>query len=80
MRLGAGSMKRSPRVFPDNDIRYKDWIIPKGVGALCKRMKTAQARSPELTKMRLILDANINDHILHAHGLDGLPGAEILQP
>lgn len=37
MRLGAGSMKRSPRVFPDDDIRYKDWIIPKGVSALCKR-------------------------------------------
>ena len=36
LRLGAGSMKRSPRVFPDNDIHYKDWVIPKGVSASYK--------------------------------------------
>lgn len=30
--------------------------------------------------MRVLLDANIDDHILHAHGPDSLPGAEILQP
>ncbi|OAA38537.1 Cytochrome P450 [Metarhizium rileyi] len=29
LRLGAGSMKRSPRVFPDDEIHYKDWVIPK---------------------------------------------------
>lgn len=33
LRLGAGSLKRSPRVFPDEDIHYKDWVIPKGVSA-----------------------------------------------
>lgn len=33
LRLGAGSMKRSPRVFPDDDIQYKDWVIPRGVSA-----------------------------------------------
>jgi cytochrome P450 len=33
LRLGAGSMKRSPREFPDDDIAYEGWIIPKGVSA-----------------------------------------------
>lgn len=33
LRLGAGSMKRSPRVFPDDDIHYKEWVIPKEVSA-----------------------------------------------
>ncbi|KAI0103311.1 cytochrome P450 [Nemania sp. FL0031] len=30
LRLGASSMKRSPRVFPDDDIIYKELVIPKG--------------------------------------------------
>lgn len=33
MRLGAGSLKRIPRVFPDDVIRYKGWVIPKKVSA-----------------------------------------------
>lgn len=35
LRLGAGSMKRSPREFPDDDIHYKGWIIPRGVSGNC---------------------------------------------
>ena len=33
LRLGAGSMKRSPRVFPDDSIQYNEWTIPKRVSA-----------------------------------------------
>lgn len=31
LRLGAGSMKRSPREFPDDEIEYKGWVVPRGV-------------------------------------------------
>lgn len=34
LRLGAGSMKRSPREFPDDEIFYQGWVIPKGVSAM----------------------------------------------
>ncbi|KAL4907083.1 hypothetical protein BDW74DRAFT_176683 [Aspergillus multicolor] len=30
LRLGAGALNRSPRVFPDDEIVYKGWFIPKG--------------------------------------------------
>ncbi|OQD73544.1 hypothetical protein PENDEC_c014G02714 [Penicillium decumbens] len=30
LRLGAGSMKRSPREYPDDEIHYQGWVIPKG--------------------------------------------------
>lgn len=33
LRLGAGSMKRSPRVFPEEDIPYKNWVIPRNVSS-----------------------------------------------
>lgn len=32
LRLSYGVMHRMPRVSPDTSIRYKDWIIPPGVG------------------------------------------------
>lgn len=34
LRLGAGSMKRSPRIFPDDEIQYKNYVIPKGVSTV----------------------------------------------
>ena len=37
LRLGAASLKRSPRVFPDDDIHYNDWVIPKGVSTCLRR-------------------------------------------
>ncbi|KAE8380237.1 cytochrome P450 [Aspergillus bertholletiae] len=29
LRMGASGMKRAPRVFPDDAIRYGEWVIPK---------------------------------------------------
>ena len=31
LRLGTGSMKRSPRVFAHDETPYKGWIIPRKV-------------------------------------------------
>jgi cytochrome P450 len=31
LRLGAASLKRSPRIFPDDEIEYNHWVIPRGV-------------------------------------------------
>lgn len=33
LRLGTGSMKRSPRVFAQDETPYKDWVIPRKVRA-----------------------------------------------
>lgn len=32
LRLSYGVMHRLPRVSPDQVIRYKDWVIPSGIG------------------------------------------------
>lgn len=61
LRLGAGSMKRSPRVFPDDEIQYQSWTIPKNVGFWSKYVscyKTNNFRS----------DAGLHDNLLHADG------------
>ena len=50
LRLGAGSMKRSPRVFAHDEIPYKGWVIPRKVCAsgscepskFCPNMKIIQ--------------------------------------
>lgn len=39
LRLGASSLKRSPRIFPDDDIAYGQWIIPRGVRAASSRAR-----------------------------------------
>ena len=31
LRLSAGSMKRSPRVFAHDETHYKEWVIPRKV-------------------------------------------------
>lgn len=31
IRLSYGVMHRLPRVFPDQPLQYKDWVIPIGV-------------------------------------------------
>lgn len=33
LRLSPGLTHRLPRVFPDVDLVYKDWVIPRGVSA-----------------------------------------------
>lgn len=33
LRLSPGLTHRLPRVFPDVDLVYKDWVIPRGVRA-----------------------------------------------
>lgn len=60
LRLGAGSMKRSPRVFPDDEIQYQNWTIPKNVSL------SNEILSYYLTNNSS--DAGINDNLLHAAG------------
>lgn len=32
LRLSYGTVRRLPRVFPNDDIQYKEHVIPRGVG------------------------------------------------
>lgn len=38
-------MIRLPRCAPDTELRYKDWVIPKGVGAPALPPKTPWSRT-----------------------------------
>lgn len=73
LRLGAGSMKRSPRIFPDDDIQYKDWVIPRGVSGT-----SLLGNIPAPTGLTIdvpYLDSSLHDNLLHAHGPSRLPGS-----
>lgn len=66
-RLGAGSMKRSPRVFPDDEIPYKNWVLPRGVGAF-------SAIIPSVLELTLsCTDPGFHDDILYPNRPDCFP-------
>ena len=68
LRLGAGSMKRSPRVFAHDETPYKGWAIPRKV---CASDSCESSRS----QVENYSDSHLYDNLLYAHGSRHLPGA-----
>ena len=33
LRLGIGATRHAAKYFPNDDIRYKEWVIPRGVSS-----------------------------------------------
>lgn len=64
-RMAIGSMIRAPRVFPDDDIVYHGYTVPRGV-SLSVHSKDTEPQNTDVC-CTCPLDTHLHDKLLDAH-------------
>jgi hypothetical protein len=72
----AGSLKRFPRVSPEEDLHFRHWNIPKGVSGVARlRSQTTFLATTcgTCNANRDYTDSSIHDSLLDAYGPRNIP-------